>query len=129
MLIACVCVLWCVLLQRIRATVDTEERKRMLMDLNVSMMAKSCLYTVTFYGALFREVRPHTHTLTHHTGRYAHTHTTQGDVLICMELMDKSLRQLYDLVYGTLHSSIPEPVIGIIALSVSSHCIPTNHVT
>ncbi|XP_064406532.1 dual specificity mitogen-activated protein kinase kinase 6-like [Halichondria panicea] len=82
--------------KRIRATVDTEERKRLLMDLNVSMMAKSCPYTVTFYGALFRE----------------------GDVLICMELMDKSLRQLYDLVYGTLHSSIPEPVIGIIALSV-----------
>ncbi len=54
--------------QRIRATVDTEERKRLLMDLNVSMMAKSCPYTVTFYGALFREVRPHTtHTLTPHT--------------------------------------------------------------
>lgn len=37
-----------------------------------------------------------------------------------MELMDKSLRQLYDLVYGTLKTSIPEPVIGKIALSVSS---------
>jgi len=35
----------------------------MLMDLNVSMMAVSCAYTVTFFGALFGEVG---HTLTTH---------------------------------------------------------------
>ena len=43
---------------------------------------------------------------------------SQGDVWICMELMDKSLHQLYKLVYDTLHVSIPEPVIGKMAESV-----------
>ena len=43
----------------------------------------------------------------------------QGDVWICMELMDKSLHQLYKLVYETLHLSIPEPVVGKMAEAVS----------
>lgn len=38
-----------------------------------------------------------------------------------MELMDKSLHQLYQLVYKKLHLTIPEPVIGKMALSVSCH--------
>lgn len=45
-----------VLLQRIRATVNTQEQKRLLMDLDISMRTVDCFYTVTFYGALFREV-------------------------------------------------------------------------
>lgn len=45
-------------LQRIRATVNTLEQKRLLMDLDISMRTVDCFYTVTFYGALFREVRP-----------------------------------------------------------------------
>jgi hypothetical protein len=32
------------------------EQKRLLMDLDISMRSGSCPYTVTFYGALFREV-------------------------------------------------------------------------
>lgn len=43
--------------QRIRATVNTQEQKRLLMDLDISMRTVDCFYTVTFYGALFREVR------------------------------------------------------------------------
>lgn len=43
-------------LQRIRATVNSQEQKRLLMDLDVNMRTVDCFYTVTFYGALFREV-------------------------------------------------------------------------
>lgn len=50
--------------KRIAATVNTQEQKRLLMDLDISMRTSDCLYTVQFYGALFRE----------------------GDVWICMEV-------------------------------------------
>lgn len=43
-------------LQRIRATVNSQEQKRLLMDLDISMRTVDCPFTVTFYGALFREV-------------------------------------------------------------------------
>ncbi|XP_042639471.1 dual specificity mitogen-activated protein kinase kinase 6 [Orycteropus afer afer] len=42
--------------KRIRATVNSQEQKRLLMDLDVSMRTVDCPFTVTFYGALFREV-------------------------------------------------------------------------
>ncbi|KAJ8345907.1 hypothetical protein SKAU_G00301000 [Synaphobranchus kaupii] len=42
--------------KRIRATVNTQEQKRLLMDLDISMRTVDCFFTVTFYGALFREV-------------------------------------------------------------------------
>ena len=87
-------------LQKIRATVDTTERKQLMMDLNVSRTLH-CPYTITFYGALFRE----------------------GDVWICMELMDKSLSQLYKLVYDQLKLRIPEPVLGKMIEAVSAACI------
>lgn len=47
----------CVLLQRIRSTVDEKEQKQLLMDLDVVMRSSDCPYIVQFYGALFREVR------------------------------------------------------------------------
>ena len=37
-----------------------------------------------------------------------------------MELMDKSLDQLYKLVHKKLKLTIPEPVIGKMALAVRS---------
>ena len=46
--------------QRITVTVNSLEQKRLLMDLDVSMRSGSCPYTVTFYGALFREVNTYT---------------------------------------------------------------------
>lgn len=52
--------------KRIAATVNTQEQKRLLMDLDISMRSSDCTYTVQFYGALFRE----------------------GDVWICMEVSD-----------------------------------------
>lgn len=50
--------------KRITATVNSQEQKRLLMDLDISMRSSDCPYTVQFYGALFRE----------------------GDVWICMEV-------------------------------------------
>lgn len=45
---------------------------------------------------------------------------SQGDAWICMELMETSLDILYKLVYGKLGQAIPEDILGVIALAVSS---------
>ncbi|KAK9299623.1 hypothetical protein QLX08_007423 [Tetragonisca angustula] len=83
--------------KRITATVNTQEQKRLLMDLDISMRSSACQYTVQFYGALFRE----------------------GDVWICMEVMDMSLDKFYSKVYK--HGrAIPEDILGKIAFAVVS---------
>ncbi|XP_045155652.1 dual specificity mitogen-activated protein kinase kinase 6 isoform X1 [Echinops telfairi] len=81
--------------KRIRATVNSQEQKRLLMDLDVSMRTVDCPFTVTFYGALFRE----------------------GDVWICMELMDTSLDKFYKQVIDQ-NQTIPEDILGKIAVSI-----------
>uniref|UniRef100_W5N626 mitogen-activated protein kinase kinase n=1 Tax=Lepisosteus oculatus TaxID=7918 RepID=W5N626_LEPOC len=81
--------------KRIRATVNTQEQKRLLMDLDISMRTVDCFYTVTFYGALFRE----------------------GDVWICMELMDTSLDKFYKQVIEK-GMTIPEDILGKITVSI-----------
>ncbi|XP_061159108.1 dual specificity mitogen-activated protein kinase kinase 6 isoform X3 [Syngnathus typhle] len=81
--------------KRIRATVNTLEQKRLLMDLDISMRTVDCFYTVTFYGALFRE----------------------GDVWICMELMDTSLDKFYKKVIEK-GKTIPEDILGKIAVAI-----------
>ncbi|KAF7384878.1 hypothetical protein HZH66_011964 [Vespula vulgaris] len=83
--------------KRITATVNTQEQKRLLMDLDISMRSSACLYTVQFYGALFRE----------------------GDVWICMEVMDMSLDKFYTKVYKHGHA-IPEDILGKVAFAVVS---------
>ncbi|XP_008206089.1 dual specificity mitogen-activated protein kinase kinase 3 [Nasonia vitripennis] len=83
--------------KRITATVNTQEQKRLLMDLDISMRCSDCPYTVQFYGALFRE----------------------GDVWICMEVMDMSLDKFYTKVYKH-NRSIPEEILGKIAFAVVS---------
>ncbi|GAB1609856.1 dual specificity mitogen-activated protein kinase kinase 6-like [Argonauta hians] len=80
--------------KRITATINGEEEKRLLMDLDVSMKSGLCTYTVQSYGALFRE----------------------GDVWILMEVMDASLDKFYKKVYTD--TNIPEDVLTIIASSV-----------
>uniref|UniRef100_A0A0V0G9F5 mitogen-activated protein kinase kinase n=1 Tax=Triatoma dimidiata TaxID=72491 RepID=A0A0V0G9F5_TRIDM len=83
--------------KRITLTVNTIEQKRLLMDLDISMRSSDCAHTVQFYGALFRE----------------------GDVWICMEVMDTSLDKFY--AKGMKHGlTIPEPILGNIALAVVS---------
>uniref|UniRef100_UPI00398F5671 dual specificity mitogen-activated protein kinase kinase 6-like isoform X1 n=1 Tax=Pristiophorus japonicus TaxID=55135 RepID=UPI00398F5671 len=81
--------------KRIRATVNSQEQKRLLMDLDISMRTVDCLYTVTFYGALFRE----------------------GDVWICMELLDTSLDKFYKKVIEK-GKTFPEDILGKIAVSI-----------
>ncbi|RXM32810.1 Dual specificity mitogen-activated protein kinase kinase 3 [Acipenser ruthenus] len=81
--------------KRIRATVNSQEQKRLLMDLDISMRTVDCPYTVTFYGALFRE----------------------GDVWICMELMDTSLDKFYKKVIEK-GKKIPEDILGKMTVSI-----------
>lgn len=81
--------------KRIRATVNTLEQKRLLMDLDISMRTVDCFFTVTFYGALFRE----------------------GDVWICMELMDTSLDKFYKKVIEK-GKEIPEDILGKITVAI-----------
>lgn len=88
---------WLIFFQRIAVTVNTLEQKRLLTDLDVSMRSSDCPYTVQFYGALFRE----------------------GDVWICMEVMDTSLDKFYPKVYKN-NRSIPENILGAITVAVSS---------
>lgn len=59
------------------------------MDLDISMRSSACPYTVHFYGALFRE----------------------GDVWICMEVMDMSLDKFYPRVF-TNNRIISEDILG-----------------
>ena len=83
-------------LQRITATVNSTETKRLLMDLDISMRTSDCPYTVHFYGAMFRE----------------------GDVMICMEVMDISLDKFYARAFNN-NKPIPEDVLGKVAFAVS----------
>lgn len=75
--------------KRITHTVNSQEQKRLLMDLDISMRASACPYTVHFYGALFRE----------------------GDVWICMEVMDTSLDKFYPKVFKNKRI-ISEDILG-----------------
>ncbi|XP_071953169.1 dual specificity mitogen-activated protein kinase kinase 6-like isoform X2 [Antedon mediterranea] len=83
--------------KRIRAQVSSDEDKRLLMDLDVTMRTADCMYTVQFFGSLFQE----------------------GDVWICMELMDESLDKFNKVVVekGKL---IPENILGKLAFVVVS---------
>ncbi|XP_062573299.1 dual specificity mitogen-activated protein kinase kinase 6-like isoform X1 [Saccostrea cucullata] len=81
--------------KRIPMTVNSQEQKRLLMDLDVNMRSGSCPYTVTFYGALFRE----------------------GDVWIVMEVMDAPLDKFYKKIYEN-KDRIPEDVLSSVAFSV-----------
>lgn len=59
------------------------------MDLDISMLSTECVNTVHFYGALFRE----------------------GDVWICMEVMDTSLDKFYPKIYKN-NRTFPEDILG-----------------
>eukprot|EP00794_Sanderia_malayensis_P009009 gene9009-9973_t len=82
--------------KRIRSTVDEKEQKQLLKELDIVMKSGNCPYIVQFYGASFKE----------------------GDCWICMELMSTSVEKLYKIVHHQLHESIPEDILGRIALCV-----------
>ena len=48
----------------------------------------------------------------------------QGDVWICMELMDSSMDKISEKVYNQLHKRIPEEILGKMSVAVS--CQRTN---
>ncbi|KAI5703538.1 hypothetical protein M8J75_013060 [Diaphorina citri] len=81
--------------KRITFTVNTQEHKRLLTDLDICMRSSDCAHTVQFYGAMFRE----------------------GDVWICMEVMDTSLDKFYTKVYKN-NRSIPENILSTITSAV-----------
>lgn len=83
--------------KRITATVNSVEQRRLLMDLDISMRSSDCDYTVHFYGAMFRE----------------------GDVWICMEVMDTSVDKFYARAFAS-GRTLPEHVLRLIAYSVVS---------
>ena len=83
--------------KRIHVTVNNEEQKHMLTELQASMKSGCCPYMVRFYGAMFRE----------------------GDVWICMEVMDTSLDKFYRMCED-LTRPIPELILAKIALAVTS---------
>lgn len=74
-----------------------EERTAMERDLEVNQKARDCPYTVTFLGALFRN----------------------NEVLICMEVMEKSLYDYYKEAHEC-KLGMPEPVLGAISFAVLS---------
>ena len=82
--------------QRITSTVDSREQKCLLMEMDVAMRSADCPYTVHFYGALFRD----------------------GDVWICMEVMETSLDKFYPMVFNQ-NLTIAEKFLGKMAFSVS----------
>ena len=107
--------------KRITQTFNNQEQKRLLMDLSVNMRTGNCPYTVKFFGALFREVSVADTQHLHSQDRiklFPRVFCSQGDVWICMEVMDTSLDKFYDKVFK-LGKTIPEPVLGKIAFAVS----------
>ncbi len=70
------------------------------MDLDISMRTSDCPYTVHFYGAMFRE----------------------GDVMICMEVMDISMDKFYARAFN-INRPIPEDVLGKVAFAVGSESL------
>lgn len=98
------------------------------MDLDISMRTVDCLYTVTFYGALFREVKcREPYNQARHRLLCVRSLSCcfslwgdrfpQGDVWICMELMDTSLDKFYKQVIEK-GKTIPEDILGKITVAV-----------
>lgn len=69
----------------------------MMKDLEVNRDAKNCPHTVEFYGALFRE----------------------GEVLICMEVMEVSLYEYYKQAHSR-KLGMPQDILGAISFAVLS---------
>lgn len=77
---------------------DTRLMKQLQNEVRAIQDASACPEVVSFYGLTFNE----------------------GDLLICMELMDLSLEKLYKIVHDVAKEKFDENVFGIIAASVLS---------
>ncbi|CAI5454346.1 unnamed protein product [Caenorhabditis angaria] len=81
--------------KRIKSSMNDQSQKQMLTELDACKRSDCCPQMVRFYGAMFRE----------------------GDVWICMEVMDTSLDKFYRQAYK-LGKKIPEAFISKMSLSV-----------
>ncbi|MFH4973907.1 hypothetical protein AB6A40_000616 [Gnathostoma spinigerum] len=81
--------------KRIHSSINDENQKCMLVELHACMKSDSCPQMVRFYGAMFRE----------------------GDVWICMEVMDISLDKFYRMCFDS-GRQLPESFIAKCALAV-----------
>ncbi|CAJ0934684.1 unnamed protein product, partial [Mesorhabditis belari] len=81
--------------KRITSSMNDESQKRTLIELQTCMKSDCCPQMVRFYGAMFRE----------------------GDVWICMEVMDTSLDKFYKSVIAS-GSRLPEPFVAKATLSI-----------
>lgn len=82
------------LLQQMRRTNNSEEEKRIIMDIDVVLKSHDCPYIVHCLGCFI----------------------TDADVWICMELM----ATCFDKLTKKSHQPIPEPILGKITVAVSS---------
>uniref|UniRef100_A0A1I8HCN8 mitogen-activated protein kinase kinase n=1 Tax=Macrostomum lignano TaxID=282301 RepID=A0A1I8HCN8_9PLAT len=83
--------------QYLRRSSDAREHELQLREINVLRRAVECPFAVYFYGAMFHE----------------------GDILILMELMDASLRQLYLTAYSpVVDLPFSDSVLRYVAYSV-----------
>lgn len=84
----------------------TEDRKRALNDLRISIQAKNCKYLIDSYGALHGE----------------------GDLMICMEVLDSSLDKVINAMRDVMHESFEEATIGKVAFATITalHYLKTN---
>ncbi|KAL5474000.1 hypothetical protein EMCRGX_G028570 [Ephydatia muelleri] len=73
-----------------------QTEKKEIMEIAIVMKAGQFPYIVEFYGCLIRD----------------------GDVWICMELMDSSMDKVSELVYNKLKQYIPEDILGKMSVSV-----------
>ncbi|CAD6191087.1 unnamed protein product [Caenorhabditis auriculariae] len=81
--------------KRIKSSINDQSQKQMLTELEACKRSDCCPQMVRFYGAMFRE----------------------GDVWICMEVMDTSLDKFYKKIYR-IGRRVPELFIAKMTLSV-----------
>lgn len=70
--------------------------KNEITELAVQTLSRTCPYIVDFYGCLVRE----------------------GELWMCMELMDTSMEHIFKKIYKVLKQSIPEEIIGKVVVAV-----------
>lgn len=83
----------CFLLQQMRRTGNSEENKRIIMDIDVVLKSHDCQYIVHCLGCFI----------------------TDADVWICMELM----ATCFDKLMKRSKQPVPEPILGKVTVAVS----------
>lgn len=80
-----------------RRSGNSDENKRIIMDLDVVFKSLDCPYIVRYLGCFI----------------------TEADVWICMELM----ATCFDRLLKKLQAAVPEDILGKVTLAVSETCV------